>query len=217
MFLTYVRSRFPRPTRGLFALSLLTAAAPFAAAQTTAEHPYYGRLTLAYPTSSDLRDATNDLGFGVGVGYNLRMVPLLSRLGQNSVELNFSTFSGHGNDFNAFDLLFIERAPLGASGLYGGLGLGLTYAHVHSDGTGTDDGGGDNGGGNGGGQQQGFARDIDFGGAGSDSVTRLQPLVGVLLGYNLDKRSFVELGYRWAPTLEGVRHDLATISFGFRF
>jgi opacity protein-like surface antigen len=212
MFLSCSRSLAPR-TISVFALGV---AASFVSAQGTPEHPYFVTGSLTLPTSSDLRDATADLGFGVGLGYTLPMRPLLSRLGQNSVQLTFNSVSGHGNSFNAFDLLFVERMPVGAGGStspYVGLGLGLTYVQIESDGTGGSGGGG-NGGGNNGGS---FQRSLDFGAAGSDSASKLQPALQLLAGLNLGPRSFVELGYRWAPELEGVRHDLATLTFGFRF
>jgi hypothetical protein len=163
------------------AVSLL--GAPSAHAITPAK-PIAIQIGAAWPTDGDVRDATQDVGIYAGLGYILPS----EGVGRNSVDLDFTTTSGHGNRLNTLSLMFAHRMPLGTpvngtNGPYAGLGIGATRIEAH--------GGGD-----------------------SDDTTHLSGKA--LLGYDLGN-SFVEVSYMVNGKINDAHADTVNLSFGTHF
>lgn len=184
----------------------------FASAQTL-PNPLYVRLTLGTPAQQDVRDDLNSLGYGASVGYsfNTRITNL-----DTALQLGYLGANGHGNRFNAVDLLAVGRYSFGTGRMlpYVGVGVGVSFTEVHRRGAAPiiDDGG------SGGSEQNsliGRASGFNSGSRGTHNQTDF--VVDLLAGVNLNPTNFVEIGYRLAPKVRGVRTDFLTLSYGIRF
>ena len=180
--------------------------------------PIYAKLTLGTPSSSSVRDDLSSLVYGGAVGYTVRTrIPKLD----TAVELGYLRSGGSDDWFQAFDLKAVGRYAFGERGVrpYVGLGVGVSYAEIHVHGSGTTSTGGSGGSGGSGGQElRAMSSRASFLDSANSSTRGLwSGILEPVVGLELNKRSFVELGYRIAPKIRGVDQNVISISYGLRF
>ncbi|MBS1708325.1 MAG: outer membrane beta-barrel protein [Armatimonadetes bacterium] len=191
-----------------FALKTMTAAPMVALLATTAlaadkQNPFSVRGGLFYPTSSDTRDNTKNTGFGLGLSYEL---PSYSIQGLNGAVLNLEldgTWVGSsGNKLEAFDLMVTGRwygtgMKAGSQSIYYGFGVGLT-------------------------RQKGETTTTVSNGSGGttttvNSETKTSIAAKVLVGTAISKQAFIELGFRFAPSVNSLNANGLSLQLGVKF
>jgi opacity protein-like surface antigen len=190
----------------LVLVSIPTLIVSFASAQTL-PNPVYVRLTLGTPAQQDVRDDLSSLGYGASVGYsfNTHVTNL-----DTALQLGYLGANGHGNRFNAIDILAVGRYSFGNTRVlpYVGVGAGVSFTEVQKHGASAPPVIEDS-------VLVGRASGLNSGNGGTHNQTDF--VVDLLAGVNLNPTNFIEIGYRIAPKISGVRTDFLTLSYGIRF
>ncbi len=207
--------------RALATVAMLAVAVPVVMAEDSTLNRITVQFGGAHAMSADTRDGTSTNGFFAALEYNPTMSHMTQDKNESAIQLGWMRFGSGDDRVDAISLQFLQRFALGQQGwsspngtFYLGTGIGFTMAQIHS--TGVPQGTGTGTGGGGERPRFGSMKPLLPGGvAGSANGTRLS--AQILVGYRFNMKSQLELAYRFAGTVDGVRTDALTLSFGFKF
>ena len=187
----------------LAVVSLVAVLATSAFATQKQENPFSIRGGIFYPTSSDTRDNTKNMGFGLGLSYKL---PNLDMGNYNNaswgLDLDGTWVGSSGNKLEAYDLMLVGRwmttgLKAGQMSFYYGLGVGLS-------------------------QQKGETSTSVSDGSGGTTTTNSREsktaiAAKVLVGTMLSKQTFAELAFRFAPSVNSLNASGISLQVGIKF
>ena len=190
------------------------------AQQYTNPSPFSIRAGASYLTDSKARNALQNFGLLLGVGYDLPFRGVLSaKTGQASIDFDYQGFRGHGNRFDSYALQYVERVPFSAPSKnsnepqgYWGLGVGVYQDR------------GDGSGGSGGGSQIAAHQVPGDGGGtssgvGSSSGSANRTAIGgeVILGVTFQQKFFIESAFHFRGSFNGVSPNTISLAVGLKF
>jgi len=103
-----------------------------------ADKPFSAAIGASFLTSSNARNATEDTGIHVGLGYTLPGAGVTS--GTPSIDLDYDNYSGHGNSANVYGLYLADRyyitKDITGSSVAPYIGGGIGAAYINGSGHG---------------------------------------------------------------------------------
>lgn len=92
--------------------ALVLAPAAFAQQNYQDQHPFHVRVGANYFTDNTVRRATQNVGLLIGAGYDLPFHGVLSpQSGQSSIDFDWNHTEGHGNRYDGYNFMYVERIP----------------------------------------------------------------------------------------------------------
>jgi len=193
--------------------------APLAALLAAPSHAQVGQKAISleiggnYAADGDVRDATQDVGIHVGVGYSLPMKPTASgRASWTTLGLMYNKNSGNGNELSVWGLTAEQRYSLASPRSYStttpyvGLGLGVYRVHGEADG-------------------EDIILETATAGSGAGevpedtNVDETKTRIGgrFIVGVDFNRAYYIEAAYNLTGKVLDTRSDSITLSAGARF